>query len=660
MNNMRSAGPVRRSAARLCVALILYSSVSFAADYNSMGAVPPHGFLGKITDPYRSSYVEPPNTGNTPRLDALLRGGNLYLSMQDTIALALENNLDIAIQRYGPPIAEAQVMQAEAGGFARGVSTTVTAGPSSATVSSSGTTPGTNQNAVSQSSTGTASAIGASIIQQSGPGIPSLDPMVTGTLSWAHSTTPQSNTFLTGTTSLIQRQDTRNFGIQKSFLTGTTVSLGLNNAVTSGNNGRNDFNPLTNATLGIGVTQHLLQGFGWAVNSRQIYIARNNREVADLTFKLQVETTVAAVMRLYWDLVAFRENVRVAQDAVTAATRLWEDNKKQVEVGTLAPIEVTRAEAQIAASDQQLTIAQTQVLQQETIIKTALSKNGVASPSIALAHIIPTDPIRIPDVEPVTPIQDLMAMAISSRPEMAQSRIQLTNQELTIRGSKNALLPTLDAVANMSNNALAGQPSTLAPPPGSTRSSNPFFTGGYGDVLSQLFNRNFPNYSVGFNLNIPLRNRSAQAQVINDELTLRQQQLALLRLENQVRVDVQNAVIAETQARAQLQAASRATVLQAQTLDAEQKKLALGASTIYNVIQDQQALTAAASNEVAARAAYVKARVELDRSTGQILVNNSISLDEAFRGVVSRPPSQIPDVTPQQQPQQHPPVQPKQ
>jgi outer membrane protein TolC len=349
-------------------------------------------------------------------------------------------------------------------------------------------------------------------------------------------------------------------------------------------------------------------------------------------------------------MVAFRENVRVAQDAVASATRLWEDNKKQVEVGTLAPIEVTRAEAQIAASEQQLTIAQTQVLQQETIIKTALSKNGVASPAVALAHIIPTDTIRIPDVEPVQPIQDLMALAISSRPELAQSRIQLTNQELTIRGSKNSLLPTLDAVVNISNNALVGQPNTLPAPPGSSRSNNPFFIGGYGDVLGQLFARNFPNYSAGFNLNIPLRNRSAQAQVINDELTLRQQQLGLQRLENQVRVDVQNAVIAETQARAQLQAASRATVLQAQTLDAEQKKLALGASTIYNVIQDQQALTAAASNEVAAKAAYVKARVELERSTGQILVNNSISLDEAFRGVVSRPPSAIPDVTPQQQP----------
>jgi outer membrane protein TolC len=236
----------------------------------------------------------------------------------------------------------------------------------------------------------------------------------------------------------------------------------------------------------------------------------------------------------------------------------------------------------------------------------------------------------------------MMAMAISSRPELAQSRIQIVNQGLTIKGSKNALLPTLDAVVNVSNNALAGQLTNLPPAPGTIRGNNGFFIGGYGSVLSQIFDRNFPNYAAGFNLTIPLRNRAAQAQVINDEISLRQQQLGLQRLENQVRVDVQNALIGLTQARAQYQSATKQRVLQAQTLDAEQKKLALGASTIYNVIQDQQALTAAESNEVAARAAYARAKVELDRATGQILTNNDISVDEAFKGVVSRPPNQLP------------------
>jgi outer membrane protein len=651
---------IRPLIAVLCTLVLLTPASSFAADKpatppNQDNPVPQpvessHGIVGRISEPYRPRTVQPPTVGNSGRLDSLLRAGNLYLSIEDTIALALENNLDIAIQRYGPQLADAAVLQAEAGGFARGVSTTVTAGPASASVSSSGTTPGTNLNASSQASAGTASAVSSAVLQSSGPSIPSLDPAVVTTLNWSHLTTPETSIFTTGNSALIQRQAVSNFAVQQSFLTGTTVSLGLNNSSTTANDPRNDFNPATNASMGIAITQHLWQGFGPAVNARQIRIARNNREVSDLTFKLQVETTVAAVMTLYWDLVAFNDNVRVAREAVTAANRLWEDNKLQVDAGTLAPIEVTRAEAQIATGEQQLVIAQTQVLQQETILKTALSRTGVASAAIADAHIIPTDRLNVPGAQPVAPIQDMMAMALSSRPEVAQSRIQLQNQDLTIRGSKNSLLPTLDAVVNLSNNALAGQPNNLPAPAGTSHSNNPFFIGGYGQVLTQLFQRNFPNYALGFNLNIPIRNRAAQAQVINDELTLRQQQLGLQRLENQVRTDVVNAVISLTQARAQYQAAAKSRLLQAATLDAEQKKLALGASTIYNVIQDQQALTAAESSEVAAKAAYYKAKVELDRSTGQILTNNNISLEEAFRGVVARPASPLP-VTPPPVPQ---------
>ena len=329
-----------------------------------------------------------------------------------------------------------------------------------------------------------------------------------------------------------------------------------------------------------------------------------------------------------------------------ASQKLLDDNKRQVEVGTLAPIEVIRAEAQIASGQQDLLAAQTRVLQQETIIKTALSRTGVASPAVADAHIIPTDQIQMPAVEPITPIQELTGLAIASRPELAQTRIQLVNQELTMKGSKNGLLPTLDVVASLANNALAGQVNPIPAAPGTVHSNTPFFIGGYGTVLAQLFARNFPNYSAGFNLSVPIRNRAAQAQVITDELTYRQQQLGLQRLENQVRVDVQNALIGLRQARAQYEAAVKGVRLQQESLDAEQKKLALGASTTYNVILMQRDLVTAQSSQVTAEAAYVKSRVELDRATGQILNNNNISLDEAFKGVVSRPPSPIPALPP--------------
>jgi len=602
------------------------------------------GVMSRISGPYRADQKPENDLSNSTRLEALMRAGNLYLSLQDAIALALENNLDIAIQRYGPQLADAAIQLAQAGGFARGVSTNVTAGPASASVSSAGTTPGATQVAGAASSTATSSAVGGSVLAQSGPPIPSLDPTLTGVLNWGHITTPQTSAFVTGSNELIQRQNLGNFGISKGFLTGTIVSLGLNNTNTTSNSPRSDFNPATTSSLGLSFTQHLLQGFGPSINSRQIRIAKNNREVSDLTLKLQVETTVAAVMELYWDLVSFRDAVQVARDALTASQQLLENNRKQVEVGTLASIEVVRAEAEIASREQTLNAAQTRVLQQETILKTALSRTGVANPALAAAHIIPTDRINVPPAEPITPIQDLTAQAIASRPELAQSRIQLHNQELTIRGSRNALLPTLDLVANASNGALAGEPNPLPALPGSPHSNTAFFIGGYGTVLSQLFARNFPNYSVGLSLNIPIRNRAAQAQVATDQLTYRQQQLVLQRLENQVRVDVQNAQIGVSNARAQLAAAQKAQVLQQQTLDAEQKKLQLGASTTYNVILAERDLVTSQSNTVAAEAAYAKARVELDRATGQILYNHNISMAEATKGVVTRPPSAIPDI----------------
>lgn len=634
---------IRSYLAVLCAMLVAAPPGAFAQDPPAPKQATEHpGFTDKITGAYRSKEVPLNNLTNSSRIESLLRAGNLYLSLQDTIALALENNLDIAIQRYGPQLADAALRAALAGANARGVSTGVTAGPSSASVSSAGTTPGTNVSATALTSNATSSAIGAAVISAGGPSIPSLDAALFGNLSWGHFTTPQSSAFLTGSNSLTQKQSIANFGISKGFLTGTNLSLGLNNNSVTSNNPRNDFNPSTTSSLALNFSQHLLQGFGPAVNGRQIRIAQNNREVSDLTFKLQVETTVTAIMELYWDLVSFNQAVQVGRDALVASQQLLENNRKQVEVGTLAQIEVVRAEAEIASREQALVVSQTRALQQETILKTALSRTGVSSPAIASAHIVTTDRIQVPDVEPITPIQDMTALAISSRPELAQSRIQLQNQQLTIKGSKNALLPTLDVVALLSNGALAGDPNPLPAPPGTVHSNTGFFVGGYGTVLSQLFARNFPNYSVGISLNVPIRNRAAQAQVATDELTYRQQQLVLQRLENQVRVDVQNAMIGVSQARAQYIAAQKAQVLQAQTLDAETKKLALGASTIYNQILAERDLVTAQSNLVTAEAAYARSRVELDRATGQILYNNNISLDEAVRGAVAKPPSPLP------------------
>jgi outer membrane protein len=648
--------PIRAKIAILCVLMLLVPAGGFAADQppsppgqqpsngqppsgqppntggqanNPQAPFAERGIVGSLTAPYRGKIPAPVNLNNSPRLESLIRGGNLYLSLQDTIALALENNLDIELQRYTPQIADINLLRAQSGGFASPASTSVFAGPASVTTAA----PSSGLQAL---------LIAGST--QLGPIPPSFDPALIGGLSWAHQTTPQTSSFITGTNSLIQRQDLSSIGVQQYFTTGTLVNLGLSNNNTITNSARSDFSPVTNSSLSLTVTQHLLQGFGAAVNTRQIHIARNNREVSDLTFRAQVITTVAAVMDLYWDLVSYNENVGVQRDALAADDRLLRDNTKQVEVGTLASIEIVRAQAEIAAAQQALTVAQTQLLQQEMILKTALSRTGVLNPAVASAHIILTDHVQVPDVEAIAPIQDMVAQAFSSRPELSQFRILMQNQEIGIKGARNELLPTLDLVGSLANSGLAGQVNQIPQAGGGiARAPTAFFVGGYGTVLSQLFARNFPNYSIGFNLNIPLRNRAAQADLISSELALRQQQIGVQRLENQVRLEVQNAVIGVQQSRAQYDSALKQRVLQQQTVEAEQKKLEMGVSTTYNVILTQRDLTTAESNVVAATSAYSKAKVEIDRATGQTLYNNNVSVDEAFKGKVARPPSSIPD-----------------
>ncbi len=644
---------LQRITALLCVTLLslpVYAGQTESDNGTRAAAhnlATPGGPLSWLTGNYRPTVVPPIDLSNSTRLESLLRAGHLYLSLQDAIALALENNLDIEIQRYGPQIAEAAILRARGGGFARGVTTSVRGGPASATSSTvSAAQTGISASAAAAAASQSAATAESTVVTQTGSTIPNLDGVLVGSMRWSHTSTPQTSAFVTGTNAFVSRNDTSALTFRKGFLTGTTISLGLDNQFLRTNNRSADFNPAHNGSLGLTITQRLLQGFGVAVNSRQIHIARNNREISDLTFKNQVITTVSAVINLYWDLVSFREDVRVKRRSLALAEKLYDDNRKQVEIGTLAPIEIVRAEAEVAARQQDLTISETQLRQQETILKNVLSRNGVASPTIADARVIPTDRIQIPEVEPIEPIQDLVARALSARPELSQSRMQIRNAEINLKGSRSAMLPTLDAVVSFTNNGLAGQPNELPVLPGRTRSVTPFFLGGYGTVLNQLFARNFPDYSAGFNLTIPLGNRAAKADMINDQLTMRQQQLALQRLENQVRVDVQNALIGLQQARARYQAAEKARILQEQTLDAEQKKFALGTSTMYNVILAQRDLATARSIEVAAANNYGKARVELDRATGMTLDRNNISMREAVDGVVARPPDPVPAVPP--------------
>ena len=619
------------------------AQASVSNDKPQVPTPPDTGVFSNMTRSFRQPDIAPINLENSNRLESLIKAGNLYLSLADALAIALENNLDIELSRYGPQIAQADYLRAKAGGLLRGVPTAVRQAPNSALNQVTGGTGGSQAGATSTGGGGgDTGAAGGTVITQTGVAIPNLDPVLFFAGSMGHASRPQSNTITTGTTALQFDSRAWQAGYQQSFVSGTTVSVGWNNNWVRSNNPRQDINPNWTPNMNIQVSQRLLQGFGFAVNNRNIRVAKNDLRVSDLVFKQQVMTTVSGVVNLYWDLVSFGEDLKVKKKALEVAQKFYEDNKKQVEIGTLAPIEIVRAEARVAQAQQELTNAETVLLQQETIIKSALSRTGTASPTISEARVIPTDTLVLPTNDALAPLGELIDRAIDNRPDLEQTKIQIENTKIGISGSRSQLLPSLDVQASFQHNSLSGVVNSVEIPgvPIPERNPDPYFIGGYGNALAQIFRRNFPDYSIGFQLNIPIRNRTAQADYIRDQLTLRQQQLSQQRQINDVRVTVQNAVTAVQQARARYLAAVKERQLQEQTLDAENKKYALGASTAFQVVQTQRDLATAQGSEVAALAAYSRARNQLDLSTAQVLEKYGVDISEAQAGKSSRPMAQ--------------------
>ncbi|MGH9559116.1 MAG: TolC family protein [Bryobacteraceae bacterium] len=613
------------------ISLLLWSvSLLLAGSASAENAVridESHGAFHWLTHAYRARTVPPVSLANTSRLESLVRGGNLYLSARDAVALAIENNLDIEVQRYGPLLAQEVLKRAEGGGALRSVGVGVAQGPQS--VSLQGVSV-TNIGAAGAAGQGVSS--GGGIVTQLGPPIPSFDPTFTSFASFSHATSPQSNTILTGTTALIQ--DSRSFQatLQKNWGYGTSAQLTYAMQNIQVNSLSFNLNPYTTGDIDFQVTQNLLYGFGLAVNGRNIRVQKNNMKVTDLQFKQQVIATVASVLNLYWDLASFDQDVRARRRELDAAQHLLDNNRKQVDAGTLAPIEITRAQAQVYTSQQDLLIAQTNLLQQETVLKNALSRNGVASPDMRDVHIIPLDTIEIPPSDNLAPVDQLTQEALENRPEISQSRLNIDSDKINLVGIKNALKPTVQVFAELTNNGLTGAITQI----GQQVPAVSYLAGGYGNLLGQIFRRNYPNYSAGISLNIPLRNRAAQSDYVTSQLELRQSELGLQENVNQVRVDVQNAVIGLRQARARYDAAQKAGVLQQQTFDADQKRYALGASTAYQLVLDQQNLSSAESNVTQALANYSHARVAFNQALGRTLQVNNITVEEALSGKISR------------------------
>jgi outer membrane protein TolC len=588
---------------------------------------------------YRAPQVAPPSFANSTRADALIRANQMYLSLEDAVAIALESNLDIELERYGLRMADTDVLRAKGGGQLRGVGLTVSELPGSVT------TPGEPLVTSAAGGISEASSIVASVSDvypvdgnttnlalnggnstvsepfATGPSIPMYDPAITGQLAWQHQTTPQIDPAAVGSSALVAHGPTGSLGLGWGFSPGTQLGVNYNDTATSTNSTTYQFNPYTQSNLGLTVTQPLLRGFGISLNRRFIRIAGLDRKISDQVFREQVIATVSGVIRLYYDLVSLNEDLEVKRQTLQSAQRLLKDNQSQVEAGTLAPIEQTRAQAEVAAAQQDLITSEGFVLQQELLLKTVLTRRGTADPLLSSARMVPTTSITIPPTDESRPIDNLVKEALANRPEIAAADLQIEGGRINLEGSRNEMLPELDLVGTAQNSGLAANG-----------------TGALGQVAS----RDYPTYGVGIQLDLPLRNRQAEADVVRDELQVRQFQVRRQQVENQVRLEIENALIALGRAREALQAATQVVGLQEQSLELERDKFAVGLSTTFLITQYQSFVAQARSSEVAARNTWIKSRNALDRAMGRTLEVNGVSIEEAARGQVSRPPAALP------------------
>jgi len=604
----------------------------------------PAGYPAEVFDWLKNPYVEHPTAPvdltNSPRIRQLLRSGNIYLSLSDAVALAIENNLDIQLERYGLPAADTDVLRTKGGGLPRGLTYNVfevpvgVGGPASPLVTSAavpsvgaaGSVP-TNPSELGALSE---QLDNLSLLQgiplSIGPAIPQFDPALTGQINWTHSTMPDTDPLAFGTNALTSNTTNANAAYSQGFGPGTELNVAFNNARNTINSLQSAFSPYTTSNLGFTITQPLLRGFGLAVNRRFIRISKNQQKIAGLLLQQQLIATVYGVVRLYTDLVALYEDVKVKEETLASAEKLYSDTKAQVDEGTQAPIELTRANAQVYSIRQDLINSRGLLEEQEAIIKNVITRRTDDDPAVLNARLIPTDSIDVPAADENRPLQELITQAFANRPDLTQAGVQVENTQISLQGSRNGLRPEIDVVGVAQNNALAGQLNPLAP-----AIESPLI-GGYGNALEQLAARNYPTYGAGLNITLPLRNRIAQADVARDEIQLRQSQVLLQQLRKQAQLEVEDALVAMRRARASYEAALQTQALQQESLDTEQAKFEVGASTSFFIIQYESYLAQARSTVVVAKSAYLKARAALERATGTILEDNHVSMADAVRG----------------------------
>ncbi|HTC46478.1 MAG TPA: TolC family protein [Candidatus Aquilonibacter sp.] len=667
---------------RIATSAILFGTLAIAANAQEPPAAPtpqntpearplpvlnyaqPVSHFPNPIGPYTPRQVAAPNLANTARIDSLMRDGKVYLSLNDAIALALENNLDVAIARYNLNIADTDVLRAKAGATILGVNAGVVQNTPGGGLGGIGATAGASTGGTSLGAGGIGAGTNGLVSSTLGlgPAITSFDPVITGTLQNDHLGQTATNIFqgVIPGTSLVQNTGTVDFAYNQAFQWGMNLNVGFNNTRQTTNSFFSSVSPALNSSFRMTVTQPLLQGFGFAANTRFIRIAKNNRELSDVAFRLQIIDSVDQIENIYWDLVYAYENARVQNESLSFAQKTLSDTKKQVEIGSLAPIETVRAQSTVAQDQQLVTTAQTNLQLEQLLMKNALTRT-LRDPVLATAEVIPTSATEIPAQEEVVPTEDLINDALRHRAELVESRIDLNSRDLSNKAVRSALLPTLNLFGYYGGAGVGGNQNPLSvcatpnptilqqefgcasPTPGALEGVFP--TTGLGSTLNQLVNSTNPDKGVGLQLNIPLRNRAAQAVQVRSELEYRQAQMRLQQIENQVGIEVRNAQYAVQQNRASVDSAKAALDLARQSLDAEQKKYQFGTSTTTLVLQYQSQLATAESTLVNATVAYEKSRIELDRATGTLLDHNGVSVDDAARGQVTRMPN-VPYIAP--------------
>ena len=588
---------------------------------------------------YLPDEVPEPVLTNSPRLAQLVRDGQLQLSLKDAIDLALENNLDLAIARYNLPIANTDILRTQAGGFFRGVNTGVVQGTPGGGVGGFGTgAPGAGAGGTTGGAGG--AGAGASGLVQSTLGagtlVSSYDPILNLTGGEEHQTSPLANLQIYGVPLLQLNTGQVNAGLTQSFPTGTSISFSFDNSRQTTNSPFFNLSPSLSSTFRFQFQQELLAGFGFGPNLRYLRIARNNKKISDIAFKDQVIATVTQIENIYWDLVSAYEQTQVNEQSYAFAQQTLENTRKQLQLESVPAMDVMRAEAEVSKRDQDLTVARTSLQLQETLMKNAITKS-LDDPVLEAMRVIPTDRMQTPEAGPSmqasAPITDLISTALHSRPEVAETDIDLVNRQISRRAARNALLPSLSLVGFYGGSGLAGPLNPIfSPNLGPNVSTVPVdFMG----ALQNAFNNTAPDYYVGVNLSIPIRNRVAKADQYRSELEYRQSELRMEQLKKQVRIEVRNAQYALDQTGARVQAARKARDLAQRTFDITKKEQELGSGSIYQTLSAQRDLALAELDLVSAQTTYEKAKVELDRTTGATLEHNGILLQDAITGVLS-------------------------